>query len=132
MPHQMTVLFLCADNGDRSQMAAAMLNHEDGVSFRAVSAGLEAADGICTEIRDALHEIGVDLDGTRPATVTQELAHRVDRVIALGEDVVSHCPDGISFHEAWAIPPMHGQPMENIRAIRDQIRQKVRQLARTA
>lgn len=56
------VLFLCAHNAARSQMAEALLRKHAGERFEVVSAGLEPTTVHPLTVR-ALNEIGVDVSG---------------------------------------------------------------------
>ncbi len=54
------VLFVCVHNSARSQMAAALLNHQYGNEFEAESAGIEPGSLNPLAI-EAMHDIGIDI-----------------------------------------------------------------------
>lgn len=59
-----SVLFLCAHNAARSQMAEALLRKHAGDRFEVVSAGLEPTAVHPLTVR-VLNEVGVDVSGQR-------------------------------------------------------------------
>jgi arsenate reductase len=57
------------------------------------------------------------------------LAARANRVITMGCGVDAEmCPAGTYITEDWQLPDPHGQPIEVVRAIRDQVRERVQKL----
>jgi len=73
-PH---VLFLCAGNSARSQMAEGLLRALAGEQFEVFSAGTEPKNGILPEVQEAMREIGIDVSGQRPKSVTEYLGKKV-------------------------------------------------------
>jgi arsenate reductase (thioredoxin) len=124
-----TVLFVCVHNAGRSQMAEALVNHlatERGLAVRAESAGTVPGTAINPMAQEAMAEIGVSLDGHTPKALTQEMADRADRIVTMGCGVdADACPARIHLSEDWGLDDPKGQPIEKVRAIRDQIRERV-------
>ena len=123
-----TVLFACIHNAGRSQIAAAFFNTlADPSKARALSAGTEPAERVQREVVEAMREVGINLAGARPRLLTPELVAGVHMLITMGcgED----CPvvPGAR-HDDWPFPDPQGQPTERVRAIRDEIRERVRKL----
>jgi arsenate reductase (thioredoxin) len=123
------VLFVCVHNAGRSQMAEAFLNHlarERGVPAVAESAGTAPGESINPVAAQAMAEVGVSLAGQRPRPLTPELVASADRVITMGRGVeASMCPAGFYITEDWQLSDPHGQSIEVVRAVRDQVRQRV-------
>jgi arsenate reductase (thioredoxin) len=122
------VLFACVHNAGRSQMAAALFNlAADPAKAQAVSAGTRPGSGVHPEVRDAMREVGIDLSAARPQLLTADLARGARMLITMGcgED----CPyvPGVE-RDDWALPDPKGRPVEEVRAIRDDIRERVAQL----
>jgi len=62
------VLFICAQNSARSQIAAALLNNLCGDYFEAHSAGLEP--GVLNPLAvETLQELGIDISQNKPQSV---------------------------------------------------------------
>jgi len=124
-----TVLFVCVHNAGRSQMAEALTNrlaHERGLAVRAVSAGTVARERINPVALEAMREIGVTMDGQLPKQLTAEMIEAADRIITMGCGVdAAACPAGFLVTEDWGLDDPAGQPIEKVRAIRDQVREKV-------
>ena len=121
------VVFACVHNAGRSQMAAAFLNRlADSQVARATSAGTHPADRIHPEVVDAMREVGVELSG-RPQLLTQELCSGAQLLVTMG--CGEECPvvPGLR-REDWQLQDPKGQRMEQIRQIRDEIRNRVADL----
>ena len=127
-----TVLFVCVHNAGRSQMAEAFTNSlakERRLAVRGLSAGTVAGAEINPQAVAAMQEIGVSMAGQTPKQLTQALADSADRVITMGCGVdAAACPARIHLSEDWGLDDPKGQPVEKVRAIRDEIRAKVEAL----
>jgi arsenate reductase len=127
-----TVLYVCVHNAGRSQMAEALTNHlanQRGVSVRALSAGTVAGSKVNPVAVEVMREIGVSMDGHSPKQLTQEMADSADRVITMGCGVdAAACPARFLISEDWGLDDPAGQPIETVRRIRDQIRERVEAL----
>jgi len=120
-----TILFACVHNAGRSQMAAALFNQAaDPAKAVAVSAGTRPGTAVHPEVREAMQEIGIDLSPARPRLLTDELARGVNVLITMG--CGEECPyvPGVERDE-WALPDPKGRPMDEVRAVRDDIRTRV-------
>ncbi|HZT41582.1 MAG TPA: arsenate reductase ArsC [Chthonomonadaceae bacterium] len=127
-----TILYVCVHNAGRSQMAEALTNQiaaARGLPVRALSAGTVAGERINPVARAVMEEIGVPMDGQKPKQLTQEMADSADRIITMGCGVdAAACPARIFVSEDWGLDDPAGQPIEMVRAIRDQIRTRVEAL----
>ena len=126
-----TVIFACVRNAGRSQMAAALFNAlADPRRATAVSAGTRPADRVHARVVDAMREIGLDLSAARPQRLTQEMASHAGLLITMG--CGDECPivPGLE-RDDWALPDPQGQPIGKVRAIRDEIQDRVRTLVTT-
>jgi arsenate reductase len=126
------ILYVCVHNAGRSQMAEALTNHlaaQRGIAVHAESAGTMAGERVNPIAAQAMAEIGISLDGHAPKQLTQEMADRADRIITMGCGVDAEaCPAKFLVTEDWELDDPAGQPIENVRAIREQIRQRVASL----
>jgi arsenate reductase (thioredoxin) len=123
-----TVLFACVHNAGRSQMAAAFFNAlADPSKGRAISAGTQPADRVNPVVVEAMREAGIDVSGTTPQRLTQTLAERASLLVTMG--CGDECPyvPGLQ-RDDWPLDDPAGQPLERVRAIRDDIRQRVHTL----
>jgi arsenate reductase len=122
-----TVLFVCLQNAGRSQMSQALFEQMAGPEHRALSAGTTPAEHVHPEVVQVMNEIGIDLSGRTTTALTRELAERADLVITMG--CGDQCPviPGKQYLD-WDLADPHGQPIERVRGIRDEIRNRVEKL----
>ena len=124
-----TVLFACVHNAGRSQMAAAWFNHlSDPAKARAISAGTQPGDRVHPEVVDVMREKGIDLESSKPQFLSEELARQATLLVTMGcGDACPYVP-GLKKLD-WPLPDPKGQPLEAVRKIRDEIRERVVALA---
>jgi len=126
------ILFVCVHNAGRSQMAEAFFNRlaqERGLEAVAESAGTDPGEQVNPVAAQAMAEAGLSLDGHRPRLLTPAMVAAADRAITMGCGVAAaSCPAGMYITEDWQLPDPHSQPLEAVRAIRDQVRQQVEAL----
>lgn len=123
-----TVLFACVHNAGRSQMAAAWFNLlADPTRARAISAGTTPGLRVHPEVVTAMHEVGVDLSAAPTTRLTIELAERSQVLITMG--CGDRCPvvPGLERGD-WPLDDPKGRPVDEVRRIRDDIRDRVTQL----
>jgi len=123
-----TVIFACVHNAGRSQMAAAFFNRlADPARARAFSAGTQPAERVHPEVVAAMREVGIDLSEARPARLTDESAAGAQLLVTMG--CGESCPvvPGLR-RQDWNLPDPKGQPIERVRAIREDIHDRVERL----
>ncbi|MDB5100660.1 MAG: protein-tyrosine-phosphatase family, putative arsenate reductase [Cyanobacteria bacterium RYN_339] len=123
-----TVLFACVHNTGRSQMAEAFFNRlADRAKARAISGGTEPATAMNQTVIEVMREVGIDLvaDGHHPKIADLDRLVDGDRPISMGCGVELACPVRLGRMEDWGLDDPKGQPVEKVRAIRDDIRQRV-------
>jgi arsenate reductase len=123
------VLFVCVHNAGRSQMAAALLERAAPQRVRVRSAGSDPAGSIHDNVRVAMEEIGIDLSREHPKAITHDAVRAADVVVTMG------CGDACPVYpgkryEDWQVEDPAGQPLERVRAIRDEIAARVEALVR--
>jgi arsenate reductase len=126
-----TVLFACVHNAGRSQMAAAWFNLlSDPAKARAISAGTDPGPRVHLEVVTAMNEVDVDLSGALTAKLTTALAQRAQMLITMG--CGDQCPvvPGLK-RDDWPLEDPKGKPLDHVRRIRDEIRDRVIQLLDT-
>ena len=121
------VLFVCVHNAGRSQMAAALLDRYAQGRVQVRSGGSEPADQLNPAVVEAMAEIGVDLSKAGPKPVTPELVTSANVVITMG------CGDACPIYpgtryEDWTIEDPAGKSLDTVRAVRNEIDQRVKRL----
>jgi arsenate reductase (thioredoxin) len=121
------VLFVCLHNAGRSQISQALFQQAAGGRHTASSAGTTPADQVHPEVLEVMRETGIDLSHARPQKLTPELAEQADVIVTMG--CGDQCPyfPGKRYID-WDLPDPKGQPIETVRAIRDEIAGRIRQL----
>ncbi|OJW18927.1 MAG: hypothetical protein BGO49_17940 [Planctomycetales bacterium 71-10] len=126
------ILFVCVHNAGRSQMAEAFANalaRERGLAIEAASAGTVGGDRVNPVAVAVMRELGIAMDGHRPKLLTPEAAASADRVVTMGCGVgADACPARLHVAEDWGLDDPAGRPIDEVRAIRDQIRARVGRL----
>jgi arsenate reductase (thioredoxin) len=120
-------LFVCLHNAGRSQMSQALFERAAGGRHRALSAGTTPADRVHPEVVEAMAELGIDVSGRTPRGLTRELAEEADVVVTMG--CGDECPyiPGKRYLD-WDLEDPKGRPLEEVRATRDEIDRRVREL----
>ena len=120
------VLFVCNHNAGRSQMAQAFFERLAPEDVCAESAGNEPAQAIWPAAVEAMREVGIDLSHRKPKKLTHEMQLHADWAVTMGcGDACPYVPAAV---EDWDIPDPAGRPIEDVRAIRDVIEARVREL----
>jgi arsenate reductase len=112
-------------------MAAAFFNRfADPAKARAISAGTEPAQRVHPEVVDAMREVGIDLSAARPRHLTPEVAAQASLLVTMGCGEACPFVAGLK-RDDWDLPDPKGQPPERVRAIREEIRERVERLIAT-
>jgi protein-tyrosine-phosphatase len=120
------VLFVCVENANRSQMAEALARLEGGDAIDAASAGSRPSGQVNPKAIRAMAELGVDLSGHRSKALA-EVAGEFDAVVTMGcGDACPAIPARL--REDWALPDPRDLDDAGYRAVRDEIRARVRDL----
>jgi arsenate reductase (thioredoxin) len=120
------VLFVCLHNAGRSQISQALFERAAAGRHTAESAGSVAdPDGrVHPGVVAAMRKLGADLSDRRPQRLTHELAERADVVVTMGcGDACPYIP-GKRYLD-WDLPDPKGRPIEEVRALREEIARRV-------
>lgn len=120
------VLFVCTHNAGRSQIAQAFFEKYAPADVRAESAGTEPAAAPWPEVIVAMSEVGVDISNRKPKKLDLEMQLHADWAITL--NCGAACPYVPSIVEDWDVEDPRGKPMDAVRAIRDEIERRVKDL----
>ena len=124
MTEKPAVLFLCVHNAGRSQMALGWFQHLAGDRAVGWSGGSEPGDQVNPSAVEAMREVGIDISREFPKPWTEQAVRSADVVVTMG------CGDTCPVfpgkrYEDWTLDDPAGQPIEVVRRIRDEIRERV-------
>jgi arsenate reductase len=126
-----SVLFVCVENSNRSQMAEAFALMHGAGTVEAYSAGSRPSGRVNPKAVEAMREIGYDLTQHRSKSLSDIPVIEYDAVIGMG------CGDEgcplvrAKRREEWGIPDPKELPPELFREVRDLIEKKIKELLRT-
>jgi len=120
-------LFVCLQNAGRSQMSQALFERAAEGRHQARSAGTTPAAHVHPEAVTVMRELGIDLSGKVPHGLTEDDARWADVVVTMG------CGDKCPYipgrrYVDWDLQDPAGRPIEAVRAVRDEIERRVRDL----
>ena len=123
------VLFVCLHNAGRSQMSRALFDDAAAGLHSSDSAGsiADPEGSVHTEVVAVMNELGIDLSSRRPKRLSRVLAEQADVVVTMG------CGDSCPYipgkrYIDWELPDPKGRSVDDVRAIRDEIRARVEAL----
>jgi protein-tyrosine-phosphatase len=120
------VLFVCNHNAGRSQIAQSFFERHAPDDVRAESAGSAPAQRVWPEVVEVMREVGIDLSDRRPKRLLREMQLHADWAVTMGcGDACPYVPTTV---EDWDVPDPAARPLEEVRAIRDAIEIRVRDL----
>jgi arsenate reductase len=121
------VLFLCVHNAGRSQMAAAFARELGGSQVVVHSAGSAPGETLNPAVVEVMKERGIDISGESPRKLTDEMGLTADVIVTMG------CGDACPVYLGkkyvdWDLTDPAGKNVDEVRAIRDDIERRVRDL----
>jgi arsenate reductase len=119
----MNVLFVCIGNQGRSVMAERLFRAAAGDDHAARSAGAAPGDATHPEVLAVLSEVGIDASDHVPTKLDEALLDWSDVVIATCDGACPVTPGKRRFD--WHVRDPMQRPIEEVRAIRDEIRDRV-------
>jgi arsenate reductase len=121
-------LFVCLHNAGRSQMSEALFTCVAAGRHEARSAGTTPGQRVHPEVVEVMAELGIDLADRKPRKLSREDAEWADVVVTMG--CGDECPyiPGKRYID-WDLPDPKSQPIEAVRATREEIARRVAELA---
>jgi arsenate reductase len=123
--------FMCVQNAGRSQMATAFAERErerrsldDAVEI--LTGGTHPADHVHEQVIDVMREEGFDLSERTPSEITSEELRSCEYVATMGCSTLDvDKEDSTVDIRDWDLPDPHGEDIDTVRSIRDDIHQRV-------
>ncbi|MFC7134625.1 MULTISPECIES: low molecular weight phosphatase family protein [Salinibaculum] len=124
----MRVAFVCVQNAGRSQMSTAFAEQEraergleDEVEI--LTGGTHPADEVHDVVVAAMAELDIDLSDRTPREISTAELNACDVVATMGCSTLDL--DADTDVRDWDLPDPDGEPMEEVREIRAEIRDRV-------
>jgi arsenate reductase len=121
---EVNVLFVCVQNAGRSQIAEALFAQAGGT---ARSAGTAPAERVHPEVVEVMRELGVDLADRKPHRLDDSDIEWADLVVTMGCGDACPVLPGKRYVD-WDLPDPAGKPLDEVRAIRDEINRRIEEL----
>ena len=127
---QKIVLFVCVENAGRSQMAEGFFRKYAPDGYLAESAGTMPAGEINPMAIQAMKEVGIDISKQKSKIITEDMIRHAAVRVNMGCMDKESCP-ALFLHNLieWNVEDPKGKSIDRVRKIRDDIKQRVRQLA---
>jgi len=121
------ILFVCAENSNRSQMAEAFARRHGGDRVEAYSAGSQPSGKINPRAVQFMREVGCDLSAQESKSLDRFNGTEVDVAVTMG--CGDACPSvRAARREEWNVPDPKELSDEEFRKVRDLIERKVQEL----
>ena len=125
------VAFVCVQNAGRSQIATAYAERERearGLTDAVVihSGGTHPADAVHDIVREAMGEEGIDLADREPQRIADETLESCEYVATMGCSTLKL--EAETDVRDWDLPDPHGEDLETVHEIREEIRTRVESL----
>ena len=122
-----SMVFVCVHNAGRSQMSAGFARHMAGDRAVVFSGGSAPGPEVNPAAVAAMAEVGIDISDQFPKPFTDEIIEASDVVVTMG------CGDACPFFPGkryidWQLTDPHGEGLDLVRTIRDDIEIRVRAL----
>ncbi len=96
---------------------------------KAISAGTNPDEKIHPWTIEVMKEVGIDVSQQKPKLLSDELLKKADKVIIMRYGLSKDIPQKYSLKsEEWKIEKLLGEPITQVRKIRNKIEKKVRRL----
>jgi protein-tyrosine-phosphatase len=125
-----TVLFVCVQNAGRSQIAEAFFRKYTARGYMTVSGGTRPAGEINPIVVKVMKEFGIDISKQKSKILTEDMIRNAAIRVNMGCMDREACP-ALFIHNIveWGIEDPKGKSIEQVREIKDEFEQRVRQLA---
>lgn len=121
------LLFVCLHNAGRSQISEALFARAAAGHHEARSAGTEPDERVHPEVVEVMNELGIDLSARVPRRLSTGDTEWADVVVTMGcGDKCPYVP-GVRYLD-WVLDDPKDQPIEVVRATRDEIERRVVEL----
>lgn len=124
------ILFVCVENAGRSQMAEAFFKKYAQDKFHVTSAGTKPVSKVNSIVSQVMKEVEIDIENKMPQSLSNEMLDD-SIVVNMGCIDKESCP-ALFVKDVldWGISDPKGKSIDDVRKIRDQIENKVKDLVK--
>jgi arsenate reductase len=120
------ILFVCVENAGRSQMAEAFFKKYAKNQFHVISAGTSPSSHLNPVVVLVMNELGIDLENQKPQLLSSSMIENSNKTVNMGCMDKESCPSlFVKDVDDWNIEDPKGKSIEDVRKIRDQIKNDV-------
>ena len=125
-----SVLFVCVQNAGRSQMAEGFFKKYAPKEYEGISAGTMPVSEINPLAVMVMREVGIDISRQKSKEITEDMIRNSSKIVNMGCMDKDSCPTlFIQNLLDWNIEDPKDKQIEKVREIRDEIEQRVKELA---
>ncbi|WGI18026.1 hypothetical protein [Methanonatronarchaeum sp. AMET-Sl] len=125
---ELSIAFVCVENAGRSQMAAGFANKivlEKELDIEVVSGGTAPTGSIHNVVIDVMDEVGIDISDEEPRRIKYYELRSIDYIVTMGCSQ-NICPSNFDVKTIdWDLKDPKGKEIDEVRIIRDEIKEKV-------
>ena len=123
------ILFVCVENAGRSQMAEAFFRKYMPLGFESTSAGTKPTAKVNPTVAQVMKEVGIDIEKNSPQGISQQMIDETQITVNMGCIDEKSCPAlFLKDVKDWEIQDPKEKSIEEVREIRNQIEQRVKEL----
>ena len=126
MTEPKNILFVCVENAGRSQMAEAFFKKYAKNQFNVISAGTSPSSHLNPVVVSVMNELGIDLENQKPQLLSSSMIENSNKTVNMGCMDKESCPSlFVKDVDDWNIEDPKEKSIEDVRKIRDQIKNDV-------
>ena len=126
MTESKNILFVCVENAGRSQMVEAFFKKYAKNQFHVISAGTSPSSHLNPVVVSVMNELEIDLENQKPQLLSSSMIEDSHKTVNMGCMDKESCPSlFVNDVDDWNIEDPKGKSIEDVRKIRDQIKNDV-------
>ena len=126
------ILFVCVENAGRSQMAEGFFKKYAPKGYVPLSAGTRPTPEINPIAVEAMKEVGIDISRQHPKELSEEIIRSSILNVNMGCMDKTECPAVfLGKYIDWNIEDPKGKSIDQVREIRNNIEEKIKELCKT-
>ena len=126
MTEPKNVLFVCVENAGRSQMVEAFFKKYAKNQFNVICAETSPSSHLNPIVVSVMNELGIDLENQKPQLLSSSMIENSNKTVNMGCMDKESCPSlFVKDVDDWNIEDPKGKSIEDVRKIRDQIKNDV-------